>query len=140
MIPPACEAMITILTADLERALDAQNLLTVTELDAANDFKPRYSVHVVCSGNGLYALSLVSNWRKALLAVEAELKRSGLLTHAEIGWLCPDEMIWRRFHPKTDASPLAAKILESVEKRLVNTKLFNTLAWFYQHCQPPPRQ
>jgi hypothetical protein len=140
MIPPACETMTAIVKADLESALEAQNLLAVREPDAAHNLKPRYSLHAACGANGIYLLSVVSDFRKALVTLETELKRTGLLAHAEIGWLCRDEMIWRRFHPKTDASPFSPKIVDPVEKRIVNTKLLHTLAWFLKPrpAFPPP--
>jgi len=138
LIPPAGQVLVNILRADIVRALDARSLLTLTQPDPAGDFKARPAASFIDGANSCYGHCLVSDFREALVTVEDELKRIGLLEHAEIGWLCPAEMIWRRHWPKGDNSPFTPKILEDEEKRVVNTKLLHSLAWLNRFHPPPP--
>lgn len=124
-----------------KRALDAQALLEMGQPNAANNFTPGPAAYVITGANSFYGFFMVSDFQKGLLALEDELRRTGLIDHAEIGWLCPDELIWRRFHPKNDASPFTAKILADADTRIVNTKLLQMWAWLCQlipASRPPP--
>ncbi len=137
LLPPGLQVLQNMVKADLQRALDAQHLLAILAPAPENGFQPRQSLFLDADVNAFYALCIVSDFRQALLTVAEELKRTCLFDHAEIGWFCSDEMIWRRFHPKTDASLFRVKLLDSVESRIVNKKLLATLAWYFQYFRPP---
>ena len=138
MLPPASETMRALLKADMDRALAAHNLLLTGEPDPARDFKPRATSHLGAFGNYFYGVFCVSDWLQGLAVLEEELKRTGLFSDAETGWLCTDELIWRRHYPATDTSPFIAKLLES-DKHVVNTKLIQTLVWLLNQWQPPQK-
>jgi hypothetical protein len=138
MLPPASNAMQTLLKADLQRAFAEKSLLTVGEPDPARGFQPRHTSAVFAFGNYVYGLFILSDWLQGLAVLETELKRTGLFADAETGWYCPDELIWRRHYPATDASPFIPKVFDTA-KHLVNTKMLQTLAWMAAHCSPPQK-
>ena len=138
MLPPSCNIIQTLLKSDMERAFAAESLLTVGEPDPARQFQPRHTSGVAAFGNYLYGVFLVSDWLQGLAVLETELKRTALFADAETGWYCPDELIWRRHYPATDASPFTPKLFDP-SKHLVNTKMLHTLALIVARCSPPPK-
>lgn len=142
LLPPACVALQNLIKADAVRALEAQSLLVESVPAALNGFFTGPCAYATPGVNGIYASFTVTDFQRGLLTLEAELKRTGLLEHAEIGWLCPDELIWRRYWPKGDPAPFTAKILLDLDGRMggrvVNTKLVQTLGWILQFAALPP--
>jgi hypothetical protein len=88
------------LQSDMERALCQAGVVLSRTHDPDNPGHIKNNSIVIGRLNWLSGLFFVSDWQKGLSTLEAEFERTGLVNHAEIGWLCPAENILRRYLPK----------------------------------------
>jgi hypothetical protein len=124
--PPASDIFRAWLKADMNRAFSERGLLVSGTPDPSNNFKPKATASVFVALNLFCGVYFVSDLAQGIAALEEELKRTGLFAHAEIGWHCRHELIWRRHYPKTGPALFSPAIFEW-EKRVENPKMLEML-------------
>jgi hypothetical protein len=57
----------------------------------------------------------VTDWKAAVVTIQAELEAQKMALHSKVGWLCDDERIWRSCFPRDsmeDFNPIVERFLQ----------------------------
>jgi hypothetical protein len=119
-----------VLKADMDRPLAEAGLVVPPMPDPLNPGKMKNQSVVAARLNWISGLFLVTDWHLALSIMETELRRTGLLSHAETGWRDNDEGTWRRYLPKPVGATFTPLLLSAFEAQPLTPKLNDAVCLF----------